>query len=56
MKKFWAKATKVILKVGVPVCSMVVGFCIFVANSSPNMCVPIWAYEVDMPESIKDRC
>lgn len=56
MKKLLEKATKVFLRAVVPVCSMVVCLCIFVANSSPNLCNWIWGYEISLPKAIKDKC
>ena len=56
MKKFPKKISNIFLKLIVSSCSLVIGVCIFVANNSTNICLPLWAYEVDMPQSIKDNC
>lgn len=30
-------------------------FVVFVANSSPSACFPIWFYEEEMPECLQDN-
>lgn len=39
-----------------PLCGVVATLCIFVANSSPNLCLGIWGYEKEMPETLKHKC
>lgn len=40
----------------ISLCSVVVTLCIFVANSSPNLCLGIWGYEEEMPKTLKYKC
>lgn len=52
MKKF----KNFIIRVVLPASGAIMAFCIFVANHSPNLCIPAWSYEEEMPESLKDLC
>lgn len=52
-KKFLEFCTK-LTKAAIPLCGIAASLCMFVANSSPNLCGLWWAYEPDMPSSLSD--
>lgn len=54
-KKFLGFCTK-LTKAAIPLCGIAASLCMFVANSSPNLCSILWYYEPPMPYTLKTKC
>lgn len=54
MKKKFLKFCVKLTKAAIPLCGIAASLCMFVANSSPNLCSFIWAYEIDAPPSLRN--
>lgn len=52
MKKFNTFVKRFI----VPLSGIAMALCMFVANSSPYLCLGIWGYEEEMPNSLQQQC
>lgn len=55
MKTKFKKIYSKISKAALPLCGIAASLCMFVANSSPNLCSFIWSFEIDMPKALRDN-
>lgn len=53
MKKKFSKFCARLTKAAIPLCGIAASLCMFVANSSPNLCIGWWHYEIEPPQHLK---